>query len=138
MALTLLGWNYFFCVSEECTFNTLLVQLARITTFLSTGSLLFTSSMIMNVTYGIITGIGTIDRLKKKRMDTMQDSEEEPIPLTHIFGIEGYHTWPFPIDPVFEDYDTVVGFSTTQRLLREQMKDKAMASPSFGNESIRS
>ena len=52
MALSLLGWNYFFCVTEDCTFSVLLTQLARITTFISTGSLLFTSSMIMNVTYG--------------------------------------------------------------------------------------
>lgn len=127
MALTLLGWNYFFCVSEECTFTVLLIQLARITTFLSSGSLLFTSSMIMNVTYGIITGVGTIDRLKKKAMDTMQDSEEESIPLKDIFGIAGYHTWFLPVDPVFEDFDRVLGYSTPQRLLREQMKDKVLA-----------
>lgn len=124
MALTLLGWNYFFCATEECTFTTILVQLARIMTILSTGALLFTSSMIMNVIYGIMTGIGTIDRLKKKAMDTMLLSEEEPIPLKDIFGIAGYHTWPFPIDPVFEDFDRVVGFTTPQRLLREEMMDK--------------
>jgi len=124
LALSLLGWNYFFCVSEECTFTILLVQLARITTMLSTMSLLFTSSMIMNVTYGVMTGIGTIDRLKKKAMDTMMMSEEEPILLKDIFGIGGFHTWPFPIDPIFEDFDRVMGFSTPQRLLREQMKDK--------------
>ncbi len=125
LALSLLGWNYFFCVTEECTFSVLLIQLARITTLLSTGSLLFTSSMIMNVTYGVMTGIGTIDRLKKKAMDTMLLAEEEPILLKDIFGIGGYHTWPFPIDPVFEDFDRVMGFSTPQRLLREQMKDKS-------------
>jgi hypothetical protein len=77
----------------------------------------------MNVCYGIMTGIGTIDRLKKKATNTMHTSDEEPIPLKHIFGIEGYHTWPFPCDPIFEDYDAVMGFSTPQRLLREQMKE---------------
>jgi len=81
----------------------------------------------MNVTYGIITGVGTIDRLKKKAMDTMQDSEEEAIPLKDIFGIAGYHTWFLPVDPVFEDFDRVLGYSTPQRLLREQMKDKVLA-----------
>lgn len=89
--------------------------------------MMFTSSMIMNVTYGIITGIGTIDRLKKKAMDTMQDSEEESISLKDIFGIAGWYTWFLPIDPVFEDFDRVLGFSTPQRLLREQMKDKVLA-----------
>jgi hypothetical protein len=124
LALSLLGWNYFFCVADSCMYTLLLTQLARITTVISTGSLLFTSSMIMNVTYGIMTGIGTIDRLKKKAMDTMQLSEEEPIPLKDVFGIAGYHTWLLPIDPVFEDFDRVLGFSTPQRLLREQIKEQ--------------
>lgn len=97
----------------------ILIQLARLTYLLSTGSLLFTSSMIMNVTYGIMTGIGTIDRLKKKAMDTMLLSEEEPVSLKDIFGVGGYHTWFFPVDPVFYDYDIVMGYSTPQRLLRE-------------------
>jgi len=123
MALSLLGWNYFFCATDDCIFSLLLVQLARIMTVVSTGSLLFTSSMIMNVTYGLKTGIGTIDRLKKKAMDTMLLSEEEPIPLKDVFGIAGYHTWFLPIDPVFDDFDRVLGFSTPQRLLREQIKE---------------
>jgi hypothetical protein len=54
-------------------------------TFLSIGAFLFTSSMLMNIFYGLMTGIGTIDRLKKKATDTMNDSEEEPIPLTGKF-----------------------------------------------------
>jgi len=140
MALVLLGWNYFFCVTEDCTFNILLVQLARITTFLSAGSILFTSSMIMNVTYGLMTGIGTIDRLKKKAMDTMIMSEEEPIPLKDVFGIAGYHTWFFPVDPVFEDFDRVMGFSTAQRLLREQIKEQPSSNDYYsradGNASV--
>eukprot|EP00957_Ditylum_brightwellii_P028402 2144703-Ditylum_brightwellii.AAC.1 len=77
--------------------------------------------MLMNVFYGLMTGIGTIDRLKKKALDTMLESDEEPIPLKDVFGIAGYHTWLLPIDPVFEDYDRVMGYSTPQRLLREQM-----------------
>lgn len=76
--------------------------------------------MLMNVTYGLMTGIGTIDRLKKKATNTMSQSDEEPIALKDVFGIAGFYTWPFPIDPVFEDYDRVVGFSTPQRLVREQ------------------
>jgi hypothetical protein len=89
-------------------------------TLLCVGAFLFTSSMLMNVCYGIMTGIGTIDRLKKKATNTMNASDEEPIPLKEVFGIAGYHTWPFPMDPVFEDYDGVMGFSMPQRLAREQ------------------
>jgi hypothetical protein len=70
-----------------------------------------------------MTGIGTIDRLKKKATNTMSDSDEEPIPLQEVFGIGPYYTWPLPTDPIFEDNDHVMGFSTPQRLLREQMRD---------------
>ena len=44
----------------------------------------------------------------------------EAIMLKDVFGIAGYHTWPFPVDAVFEDYDRVMGYTTPQRLLREQ------------------
>lgn len=125
-----LGWNYFFCASEDCEFNVVLTQLVRIMTVLSVGAFLFTSSMIMNVIYGLLTGIGTIDRLKKKATDTMQDSEEEPIPLTDVFGIGPWYTWPFPVDPLFDDYDNVMGFSTPQRLLREQILRERLEAPS--------
>ena len=119
-ALTLFGWNYFFCADEDCTFHPVVLHLVRVMTLLCIGAFLFTSSMLMNVCYGIMTGIGTIDRLKKKATNTMNASDEEPIPLKEIFGIAGYHTWPFPVDPVFEDYDRVMGFSMPQRLAREQ------------------
>jgi len=119
-ALVIFGWNYFFCGTEECTFHSVVVHLVRVMTVLCVGTFLFTSSMLMNVCYGLMTGIGTIDRLKKKATNTMSQSDEEPIALKDVFGIAGYHTWPFPIDPVFEDYDRVMGYSTPQRLLREQ------------------
>ena len=115
-------------------FNPVLTQLVRIMTLLSIGAFLFTSSMLMNVCYGLMTGIGTIDRLKKKATNSMHTSDEEPVPLKNVFGIAGYHTWPFPVDPVFEDYDVVMGFSTPQRLLREQMKENPVSqdAPSVG------
>jgi len=119
--LVLLGWNYFFCASDDCEFNMVLTQLVRIMTLLCIGSFLFTSSMIMNVVYGFMTGVGTIDRLKKKATNTINDSMEEPLRMIDIFGIGPWYTWPFPVDAIFEDYDLVMGFSTPQRLLREQI-----------------
>jgi palmitoyltransferase ZDHHC3/7/25 len=120
--LCLLGWNYFFCATTSCTFTIVLTQLVRIMTVLSSACFLFTSSMIMNVCYGIMTGIGTIDRLKKKAANTLHDCDDEPIPLVHIFGIGPWWTFLFPIDPTFPDYDVVFGYCTPQRLLREQMR----------------
>ena len=78
----------------------------------------------MNVTFGLMTGIGTIDRLKKKANNTIAEAVEEPIPLKDVFGIGAYWTWLLPMDPLFEDYDRVMGFSTPQRLLREEMRDQ--------------
>ena len=83
----------------------------------------------MNVAYGIMTGIGTIDRLKKKASNTMNISDEEPIPLTDIFGVGPIWTWPLPVDPIFDDYDRVLGYSTPQRLLREQLKENPNQGP---------
>jgi len=83
-SLSLFGWNYFFCADEDCTFHSIVVHLVRIMTLLSVGAFLFTSSMLMNVCYGIMTGIGTIDRLKKKATNTMAQSDEEPIQLIDV------------------------------------------------------
>jgi len=74
----------------------------------------------MNVIFGIMTGIGTIDRLQKQMKNTLLDSDDEPVSLVDIFGIGPLHTWPFPIDPLFHDFDKVMGYSTTHRLLREK------------------
>ena len=83
-ALALFGWNYFFCADEDCTFHPVIVHLVRLMTLLAVGAFLFTSSMLMNVCYGIMTGIGTIDRLKKKATNTMGNSDEEPIQLIDV------------------------------------------------------
>lgn len=119
-ALALFGWNYFFCSDEDCTFHPVVLHLVRIMTLLAVGAFLFTSSMLMNVCYGIMTGIGTIDRLKKKATNTMGQSDEEPIALQDVFGIAGWHTWLAPVDPIFEDHDRVMGFCMPQRLDRER------------------
>jgi hypothetical protein len=83
-ALALFGWNYFFCADEDCTYHPVILHLVRLMTLLAVGAFLFTSSMLMNVCYGIMTGIGTIDRLKKKATNTMSHSDEEPILLIDV------------------------------------------------------
>ena len=77
------------CASNACEFNVIFTHLVRVMTVLVVGAFLFTSSMLMNVCYGIMTGIGTIDRLKKKATNTMNQSDEEPVPLADVFGVGG-------------------------------------------------
>ena len=83
-SLVLFGWNYFLCADDDCMFHPIVVHLVRVMTLLCIGAFLFTSSMLMNVCYGLMTGIGTIDRLKKKATNTMSQSDEEPIPLKDV------------------------------------------------------
>jgi hypothetical protein len=82
--LALFGGNNFFCTDEDCTFHAVILHLVRLMTLLDVGAFLFTSSMLMNVYYGIMTAIGTIDRLKKKAANTMSHSDEEPILLIDV------------------------------------------------------
>ena len=127
-ALLVFFYNYFFCAAEHCMFHPVVLHLVRIMTVLAMGAFLFTSSMLMNVCYGIMTGIGTIDRLKKKATNTMSQSDEEPVLLTDVFGVAGLWSWFLPIDPVFDDYDRVMGYTMPQRLDRErQWLEKADA-----------
>ena len=115
------GWNYFFCSVDDCVFSPVLIQLVRVMTVLCVGTLIFTSSMLTNVTYGVMTGIGTIDRLKMKADNTWGLADEEAMEWKDIFGVGDYWTWVLPFfDPVFEDYDLAMGYSSPQRLLRER------------------
>jgi len=136
-SLTVFGWNYFFCADLDCTFHPVVLHLVRIMTLLAIGAFLFTSSMLMNVCYGIMTGIGTIDRLKKKATNTMSQSDEEPIQLIDVFGVGGLWTWPLPIDPVFEDHDRVMGYTMPQRLDRErQLLEAKRPAGSVGDSTV--
>lgn len=129
-ALSLFALNYFLCNSEECTFPAVLVQLVRIMTFLCIGAFAFTSNMIMTVLWGMVTGVGTIDRMKIEESKDEREHEngdvsygEPPIPWKDIFGIQHYYTWFFPIDPMFDDHDRIMGYSEIPRLQREKKMD---------------
>jgi hypothetical protein len=119
LAFLLFSVNYFFCSSDNCEFSGLEVQLVRAMAWLCVGALLFTTSMLVSVVYGILTGVGTIDRLKRKAGDVWHDATDEPTPLKDIFGIHIWAWW-LPIDPVFDDYDRIMGYVSLTRLLRNE------------------
>jgi len=118
-ALLIFGCNYFMCADDSCEFSGGLVLLVRFMTVICTGSLLFTSSMLSNVTFGVMTGMGTIDRIKSRVSSTTHKADEAPFRFEDIFGIGHRFTWFLPIDPIFPDHDSVLGYSMPQRLLRE-------------------
>jgi hypothetical protein len=63
-------WNGItsFCDNEKFGFNVVLTQLVKTMTVICVGEFLFMSSMTVNLIYGILTGIGTINQLKKQAM----------------------------------------------------------------------
>lgn len=56
LSLMIFGINYFFCADEGCKFSGVLVNLVRIMTVICVGGILFVSSMLANVTFGVMTG----------------------------------------------------------------------------------
>lgn len=122
-ALFIFGWNYFFCGNENCEFQGLEIQLVRAMSLICFVTLMFTSSMLMNVIYGIMTGTGTIDRLKQKADNTWHMSDQHATPLTHIWGTGSIWGWWLPIDPVWDDFGKLMGYATTQQLLQQSSAD---------------
>jgi hypothetical protein len=118
LALILFSVNYFGCNNENCEFSGVEIQLVRVMTWLCIGALLFTSSMLMNVIYTIMTGVGTIDRLKKKAMNEWNEATEDAIPMRTIFGIGPRWTWCLPTDPLWDSYDAVMGYATVEQMRR--------------------
>lgn len=123
-ALIVFVVNYFLCHNqEECSFSYGLVALVRIMTFLCILAFCFTSNMILSVSWLMTTGLGTIDRMKREYHANGGKTVHTPIPLKDVFGIQHRYTWFLPIDPVFEDYDRVMGYSMIPRLIREKKLD---------------
>jgi cellulose synthase/poly-beta-1,6-N-acetylglucosamine synthase-like glycosyltransferase len=118
LALAIFGWNYFFCADDNCQFQGLEVQLVRAVTGICIGTLLFTSSMLMNVIYGVLTGTGTIDRLKQKADSSWQTADEEAMRLEDILGTGSILSWFVPVDPLWPDFGKIHGYTTTEQLVQ--------------------
>jgi hypothetical protein len=85
-------------------------------TVLNVAFFLFTSSMLMNVIYGVMTGIGTIDRMKKKAAGTMHSAADPPLLLKRVFGVGPLWHWLLPIDPMHEDHGAVFGWRPVKQV----------------------
>jgi hypothetical protein len=77
--------------------------------------------MMLNVIYGIMTGTGTIDRLKQKADSTWHLSDEDPIPMTQIFGDGPVLGWFVPIDPAWDDFGKLMGYGLSDDSWEEQV-----------------
>jgi hypothetical protein len=79
--------------------------LATSAVVLSSLSLIFAGSMLYNQVYAVNTGIGTIDRMKRRAK-----VHAVPIPWSDVFGHGTVFLWWLPTEPAFKSVDKVLGF----------------------------
>ena len=92
----------------------------------------FTGEMMRRQVLSIITGIGTIDRLKLAK--GKQIAGGDPLPLASIFGIDFPLLWLFPIDPFFDNPDDILGYrrppsSAAESLSKDQGEITSVQTP---------
>jgi len=72
---------------------------------LSIFTLAFTSVMLNNQAWALITGFGTIDRKRRKLVDSRQ-----PLMLSEVFGDGTWLLWWLPVTQHYSDITKVLGF----------------------------
>ena len=86
-------------VDDDIAFTGTGLVLARVLIFVLLFAILFTSSMIANQCYGIITGLGTIDRMKLRLDEDSHSVRGYTVPWRHVFGDE-WLSWIFADRPL--------------------------------------
>lgn len=107
-SISLFGIRLANCQFIHCYEDTVLqVYLVRIMVAFLVISLAFTSSMLVSQIVGIITGLGSIDRRKLSKKDTICSTG--PLPLNHVFG-DDWYLWWLPAPPYFRDPEKVLNY----------------------------
>lgn len=109
-ALGLVLYHFIQCVADAdiCdAYSTLTANLIRALLVLSCATTLFTLSMLMNQFHGIMTGMGTVDRMQRRRKEgrirgRLQDFS--PVQWEDIFGCGSRLTWFLPTNPRFKPH----------------------------------
>lgn len=95
-------------VDDNLAFSGAGLDLSRGLIFVLLFAILFTSSMIVNQLYGIICGLGTIDRMK---LEGDRKVYGTTIPWSNVFG-DAWLPWFIPITPQFARPDKVFRYKT--------------------------
>eukprot|EP00633_Aureoumbra_lagunensis_P003129 CAMPEP_0197287388 /NCGR_PEP_ID=MMETSP0890-20130614/3689_1 /TAXON_ID=44058 ORGANISM="Aureoumbra lagunensis, Strain CCMP1510" /NCGR_SAMPLE_ID=MMETSP0890 /ASSEMBLY_ACC=CAM_ASM_000533 /LENGTH=108 /DNA_ID=CAMNT_0042756967 /DNA_START=555 /DNA_END=881 /DNA_ORIENTATION=+ len=69
-------------------------------------TLLFVSTMMYNQIYAIVTGIGTIDRMRKRG----PKGNFAPVPWVDVFGVDPWPMYLLPTDVKYRDFHRVMGY----------------------------
>jgi len=73
---------------------------------ISIASLLFVATMTYNQVYAIVTGIGTIDRMRKRG----PKGNFAPVPWVDVFGVDPWPLYLLPTDVKYRDFHRVMGY----------------------------
>lgn len=107
-ALGLVLYHFIQCVVDASIcekYSTLTAYLIRALLLLACAVTLFTLSMIMNQFHGIMTGMGTVDRMQRRRKEGRIRGRLEdftPVRWEDIFGSGSRLTWFLPTNPHFQ------------------------------------
>eukprot|EP01041_Mallomonas_annulata_P007639 gene7639-15636_t len=104
------------CEALHCqTFSDLTLNLVRALVFVLLFAVLFTTAMLCNQIYGLMVGLGTIDRMKNKKGHKKVGIS---VPFAHVFGSQWwFYLLPFP--PVFHNPEEVLGYPSSLQHLAE-------------------
>merc|ERR1712070_952046 len=72
----------------------------------SIATLMFVATMMYNQIYAIVTGIGTIDRMRKRG----PKGNFAPVPWVDVFGVDPWPMYFLPTDVKYRDFHRVMGY----------------------------
>lgn len=129
-ALGLVMYHYITCLAEPVCddYSTLTANLVRALLVIACAATLFTLSMLMNQFHGIITGMGTVDRMQRRRKEGRVRGRPEdftPVRWEDIFGCGNRMTWFFPTNPKFrtQQRQRIMGFREPPAARRQDYED---------------
>ncbi|CAM9107264.1 unnamed protein product, partial [Phaeothamnion confervicola] len=114
-ALGLFLRHFIQCELGKCrAYSNLDTNLVRVAMVLAFAGTLFTFSMLLNQVGGVLSGVGTVDRMQRRKKDRMTnapaESDDRPVPWVDVFGAGNRLLWLLPTDPRFENWERVMGY----------------------------
>jgi len=67
---------------------------------------MFVATMMYNQIYAIVTGVGTIDRMRKRG----PKGNFAPVPWVDVFGVDPWPMYLLPTDVKYRDFHRVMGY----------------------------
>jgi hypothetical protein len=126
-ALALLAYHLVMCTAFDCSSYTEVEgYLIKVMVIILLFSILFTSSMLPNQIYGVVNGVGTIDRMKIKRG---QHVRAKPVPFKDVFGVGFWFFHAFPTNVKFDDEDRVLRYRRGGRWTRTSSSPAVSSKP---------